>query len=412
MDNLEAVLARSRTSKRHYALILLVVLLFGGLFYTGYRPWKARQNRLLASSVREPALVVSAVKPVRAEGPLDLTLPAELAAVVETPIYARADGYIKTRSADIGDRVKAGQLLAEIDTPELDEQLSQSRYRYNQFMAASGATKAALVKAKADLALADVNLKRTEKLVKEGILATQEYDEKKAIYDVRAAEVSAAEANVKAAEEGKRSVNSDIERLLRASEFKRVNAPFDGVITSRSGEVGNLINAAAIASGRELFRLSNSQTLKALIHVPQTNAPSIRIGMPATITVAEFAGRKFTARVTRTASAIETSTRTLPVEVQLDNTSGALLPGMFAQVSLAVARTGPALTIRGDTAVVRADGTYVAVAESDGRVRFQKLTIGRDLGSHIEVIEGLRGDERLIVNPNDDIRDGVKVTAK
>lgn len=409
MDNLDQVLARSRTGKRHYAMIVVLVLLFAGLFYTGYRPWKQRQDRLLASSLREPAVVVSIAKPTRARGPVDLVLPAALASLTETAIYAHADGYIKTRKVDIGDKVTAGQVLLEIDTPELDEQLRQSRYRYDQFMAASGATKAALVKAKADQALAEVTLRRTEKLVSEGILSKQEFDDKKAVYDVRAAEVAAADANVKAAEEGKRSVNSDIERLLRLSEFKVVKAPIDGVITARNCEVGILVNANG---SRELFRLADPRTLKAVIHVPQPNSTSVHVGMPAAVTVAEFAGRTFAGKVSRTANALEPQTRTLPVEVQIDNRSETLLPGMFSDVKLAVERKGSSLLIPGDTPVARSDGTFVAVVGTDSTVQLRKVTVGRDLGSQIEVVDGLRGDEALVVNPGDDIRDGVRVTVR
>jgi len=200
-------------------------------------------------------------------------LPGALAPVTESQVYARSEGYIKSRLVDIGDRVKAGQLLVEIDTPELGEQLRQSHYRYDQFMAQSGATKAALVLAQANLRLAEVTLQRTEKLVKEGILSKQEYDNQKAVYDVRAAETASAEANLKAADEGKRSVNSDVERLIFLTKFQKVTAPFDGIVTSRTCEVGNLITAAAVASGRELFRIADPASLRVMINVPQPNVP-------------------------------------------------------------------------------------------------------------------------------------------
>lgn len=409
MDNPGLVMASARTSKRHYAMLLLLAVLFAGLFYTGYRPWKERQNRLFASTKVDPELVVGVAKVTRSAAAVDLILPAALSAVRESPIYARAEGYIKTRKVDIGDRVKAGQLLVEIDTPELDEQLRQARYRYNQFKAQSGATQASLVQAKANLELANVTLRRTEKLVQEGVFSKQEYDNQKAVYDVRAAEVASAQANVEAAEEGKKAVNSDIERLTSSTTFQKVTAPFDGIITSRTCEVGNLINATS-ANGRELFRIADPKELRALVNVPQPNSPSVTAGMRAEITVPEYPGRIFAGRVTRTALALDASSRTMLTQVGVESPAGVLMPGMFVDVKLVLQRTDSPLTIPGDTAVLRPDGTYAAAAvDASGTVHFRKLIVGRDLGSQVEILSGLTGDERLVVNPTDDIKEGVHV---
>lgn len=412
MDNPQHVLQHARTTKRHYFAIILFVCVFAGLFWVGYRPWKERQTRIVAAAEHPETPTVNVVKVGRATPTSEIILPGALAAVTESSVYARAEGYIKTRNADIGDRVKAGQLLVEIDTPELDEQLRQARYRYNQFMAQSGATKAALTLAQANLRLAQVTLQRTEQLVKEGVFSRQEYDDKKAVYDVRAAEVAAAEANVKAAEEGKRSVNSDVERLVFTTRFQKVVAPFDGIITARNCEVGNLITAAAVASGRELFRLADPRELRVMINVPQPNAPTLRTGQAAELSIAEFPGRKFAGSIVRTANALDPASRTLLTEVKVDNRAGVLLPGMFGDVKLKVGRSAAPFLIPGDTPVVRADGTFVAVVQPGGRVHFQKLTIGRDLGNEIEVIDGLTGDELIVVNPGDDVREGAIVQTR
>ncbi|MBI3210539.1 MAG: efflux RND transporter periplasmic adaptor subunit, partial [Candidatus Solibacter usitatus] len=317
--------------------------------------------------------------------------------------------YIKSRLVDIGDRVKEGQLLVEIDTPELDEQLRQTRYRYSQFLAQSGATKAALVLAEANLKLAGVTLKRTEKLVAEGVFSRQELDDKKALYDVRAAEVASADANVKAAEEGKRAVNSDVERLLSLTRYQRVTAPFHGIITSRTCEVGNLISAASVSSGRELFRVADPQELSVMVNVPQPDASSIRLGMPAELLVAEFPGRRFLGKVDRTANALDANSRTMLTKIKIDNRDGALLPGMFGEVKLQAARSNVPLLIRGDTPIVRAGGVFVATVDDGGIVHFRKIKVARDLGSEVEVVEGLSGGELLIVNPSDEVREGAAV---
>lgn len=411
MDNAEKVLAGTRTSKRHYILVLIAALVFGGLFYTGYKPWRARQNRLFASSEKpSEKIIVSTVKAERGAATSELIFTGALFASTETTVYARSEGYIKLRAVDLGDRVKAGQLLAEIDTPELDEQLRQSRYRYDQFKAQSGATQAAARLAQANLNLAQVQFDRTSKLVKEGIFSKSELDEKQATLDVRKAETAAAQANVEAAEEGKRAVNSDIERNLRLTAFKRITAPFDGVITARNCEVGNLITASAVAAGRDLFRLADSRFLEFIINVPQNDAPAMKIGVQASLVLPEYPNRKWIGHIDHTAQALDPASRTMLTRVRIDNQDGKLMPGMFGELHIQANRTLAPVLIPGDTPVVRSQGTFVAVVGDDNVVHFRLLTTGRDLGSQIEVLGGLEGGERLVVNPSDEIQEGAKVT--
>ncbi len=410
MDNAEKLLSQPRTSKRHFVMLLVVALLFGGLFYTGYHPWKDRQNRLLASTTKPIEIVVSTVKAVRASATSELVFTGALSAALESTIYARAEGYVKQRMVDLGDRVKTGQLLAEIDSPELDEQLRQSRYRYDQFKAQSGATLAALRLAQANLNLGQVQYDRTEKLVKEGIVSKSELDEKRATRDVRSAETAAAQANVEAAEEGKRAVNSEIERFLRLTAFKRVVAPFDGVITARNCEVGNLITAAALAAGRDLFRLADAREMIFNVSVPQNDSAAMRQGTQAFLTLPEFPGKTWPGRILFTARALDQGSRTMLTQVHIQNHDGLLLPGMFGEVHMQATRTSIPVLIPGDTPVVRSEGTFVATLDKSNVVRFKKLIVGRDLGGQIEILGGLEGGERLVVNPSDEIQEGVKVT--
>lgn len=409
MDHLEKVLANSRTSKRHYAMVVIVVVVFAGLFYAGYRPWKARQNRLFASTAPSRELLVSTVKATLASPTIELTFSGAVSSNTETPIYARAEGYVRARKADIGDKVKAGQVLAEIDTPELDELLRQSQYRYNQFKASSGSTMANFRLAQANMKLAEIVLGRTEKLVKEGVLSNADLDDKQAQRDVRSAELASAQAAVESAEEGKKAVNSEIERFRALSVFKKIVAPFDGVITARTCEVGNLITTASLASGREMFRLADPNDLRFVVNVPQPSAPSVRVGTSANLSLPESPGKVWPGKVVRTAQALDPVGRTLMTEIKLDNRQGGLMPGLFGEVKMRVDRPVPPVMIPGDTPVVRSDGTYVAIVTPENTIHFQKLVVGRDLGSMMEIYGGLSGGERLVVNPSDEVREGVHV---
>jgi RND family efflux transporter MFP subunit len=393
-------------------MAVLILLALAGLSWTGYKPWKERQNRLFASTKaeveREP--VVTVVMASRAPSTTDLVLPSAISAVLETPVYARAEGYITKLYVDIGDKVKEGQVLLDVDTPDLDEQLRQNRHRYNQFKASSGSTMAALVQSKASLKLAEVVLNRTKKLVAQGIMAQQDLDDKQAAYDVAFAATASAQAAVESAEEGKKAVNSDIERLIYQTQYKKVVAPFTGVITVRNCAVGNLVSGTAAANtGAGLYRIADPRVLRVFIAVPQTNAPSVQVGMGADLELAEFPGRLFHGTVARTASSIDPAARTLRTEVRIENKDWTILPGMYGNVHLKVPNPNTAWIVPGDTTLARPDGTYVAVVEPNMRIRLQKLNVSRDMGRELEVIQGLRGDERLVVNPSDDIREGVEV---
>jgi RND family efflux transporter MFP subunit len=411
MDNPTEVLNQGRTGKRHYVAAVLLLLLIGALLWVGYRPWRKREDALLAAAKEDSgrAAAVTAVRATRTTGTQPLELPGTISAIAETSIYARAEGYVKARYVDIGDHLRTGQLMAEIDTPELDEQLRQAKAQLAQTIATAGQSRASLVQAQANLRLADIENQRTQKLVKEGVFAVQQADTTQAAYDARMADVDAARAAVHAAEESTHAAQAEVARLTELMRLKRVTAPFAGVITSRTCDVGTLVNASSLSAAREMYRLADISTVRILINVPEPNAPSIAAGQPSQISPQAFPGRTFAGRVARTANALDAANRTLLTEIHVPNPDGKLLPGMYAQVKLLAAQGGAVVLIPGDTITVRSDGTYVVTVDASSTAHFRKVGIGRDYGSRIEVSSGLSGSEVLVVNPGDSIREGVKV---
>jgi RND family efflux transporter MFP subunit len=392
---------------------LAAVLVLMALFAKGYLPRVHRQAELVAA-VRElssarPRVSVAAVRPSPATS--EMVLPGDIQAIDETPVYARADGYLRRRLVDIGDRVSAAQLLAEIETPELDQQIRQARATLDQLRAALLQARASLAQARANLQLAEVTLKRWKALVQQGVLSAQVGDEKQSAYEARQADVSAGEANVKAAEANIQAGEANLQRLLELKAFQRVSAPFAGVITARNVDTGTLISAGSSTSNRPLYRLAQIATLRIWVDVPQTFVPSIQPGQAAQVMVQEFPGRTFPGKVVRTANALDEKAHTLRTEVQVDNRDSALLPGMYSQVRFVLARAHPLWRVPAEALVIRPDGVYVAAVRGDATVHYQKLTLGRDYGTEVEVPTGLRGDERVVLNPADDLQEGMAVEA-
>lgn len=397
-------------SPRALGLFLLLAVLAGVAFYVGYSP---RKNRLQileaeAKTLSEDRLPVTVAK-VKLSPPIrELTLPGNVSAIGETPIYARAEGYIKTRRVDIGDYVKKGDVLVEIDSPELDQQVRNAKARLEQLRAAAGQVRAAIEQAKATAKLSEINFKRSQQLVAEGIMPKADLDEKTAIYDARRADVLAQEANLKAAEESIRAQGAEVARLEELLGFKRVTAPWDGIITQRNCAVGNLITPSAIASGRDLFRLSDISRLRVFVSTPQSNIGDIRNGQKATVKVPEL-GQVFVGSVIRMANALENQSRTMLTEVNVVNRNNTLLPGMYTQVTLETNATRRAVLIPGDTIVTRSEGIFVALVGPGNKVRFQKVETGRDYGAEVEALSGVNEGDSLIVNPSDDVKNGIVV---
>jgi multidrug efflux pump subunit AcrA (membrane-fusion protein) len=404
-----------------WSIFLGTAVLIVVAFFAGYLPLQKRTALILgeAQDNQQALPRIDVIEVGRSSGQSVLKLPGNIQAVTEAPILARADGYIEHRMVDIGDRVKAGQTLAEIDAPELDQQVLQAKASLQQAQAAVQQAQAALEQAlandeqgKSNLELARVTAQRWSRLTEQGIVSRQDNDQYQAQYQSQTAGVQALEkaiaaqrSNVAAAKANVASAEANVARLDDMQRYRVVKAPFDGVITLRNVDVGALVNAGSTL----LFRIAQTNTLRTYINVPQTNASSIRVGQPARLNVSNLPERFFTGRVARTANSLDPNSRTMLVEIEVPNATGALLPGMYAEVDLSNTREDPPLLVPGDALIVRADGTQVAVVRPDDTVHLQKIQLGRDYGDRLEVLSGLHPGDRIIANPGDTAREGVKI---
>jgi RND family efflux transporter MFP subunit len=387
-------------------LLLLVALAVAG-YFLGYAPRQHREQVLAAESraSSRDLLEVNVAEVKRSLGQTNLVLPGSIEAVTEAPVLARASGYIRKRLVDIGDRVAAGQVLAEIEAPEIEQQILQAKAQDDQAASAIQQAQANLVQGQANLQLAEVTKDRWQKLFDKGVVSRQENDTYRAQWAAQQANVDSLGKAIASARSNLGAAQANLARLNDLQSYQTVRAPFAGVITLRNVDVGALVTEGATL----LYRIAQTDRLRTYLNVPQADADSIRPGQTATLVIPDLAGRKFPAVVTRSANALDPSSRTLLVEVQASNSAGLLLPGMYAQVDLAVPRKEPPLAIPGDTLVVRDNVTQVAVVSSDGTVHFQRIQLGRDLGDRLEVLSGLEQGQLLAVNPSDSVREGVKV---
>ena len=322
---------------------------------------------------------VAVVHPVAEKPDEELVLPASLQAYEESPIFARTNGYLLRWYKDIGSRVTKGELLAEIDTPEIDQELSQSRAARQQIAA--------------QVDLAKISADRWENLRKTDSVSQQEADSQTSAYQQAKANLAAADANV--------------HRLQDLESFKRVYAPFSGVLIKRNVDPGALINAGS--AGVELFIIARVDPLRVFTNVPQAYSPAIRNGMPAYITLQEITGQKFTGTVARTADAIDPSTRTLLTEVDVPNKDGRLLRGSFGEVHFSAKINATKVTVPVNAMLFRQEGSRLAVVGADNKVQLRPITIGRDYGTTLEILGGVSVDDRVIINPADSLQDGQTV---
>jgi RND family efflux transporter MFP subunit len=358
------------------ALMVVLMLLAGGALRTLLsNADNARQlNEITARNARQ---YVNIVYPVPARDAGHVVLPGTLRGYVESPIYARASGYLLHWYVDIGAHVQAGQLLAELDTPEIDQELAQAVAQRQQ--------------AVSTLALAKTSFDRAQQLRLRDAVAQQELDDRQGAYNQDVANLSAAEANVR--------------RLTQLESFKRVVAPFAGVVTQRNIDIGDLINAGNGGVGRALFTLAQADPLRVYVQVPQAYAQQVSAGNHVRVTQAELPGRVFDGTVTHTAEAIDVTTRSLQVEVTLPNHDGVLLPGAYVQVALPMAAAGR-LTVPGNTLLFRAEGPCIAVVDPNGIAHLRAVKIVRDLGQTLEIDGGISTGDRIVLNPSDSLADG------
>jgi len=357
--------------------VMLLLLLVAGGFTMLER--MSHERALAKETEIETVPTVAVVNPVSEKPDEDLVLPGSLLAYEESPIYARTSGYLVRWYKDIGSRITKGELLAKIDTPEVDQELNQTR-----------ATRLQIV---AQMELAKISADRWEALRKTDSVSAQEADQQTSGYKQAQANLAAADANVR--------------RLEQLEGFKEVYAPFSGVLTRRNVDPGALINAGA--AGRELFDLARVDPLRVYTSVPQAYAPYIKVGAKTPVTLQEFPGQKFYGIIVRTAEAIDPVTRTLLTEVDVPNKDGRLLPGSFGVVHFAVGSNVNKVTIPVNTMLFRAQGAQVAVVGSDGKVRLRPINIGRDYGTTLEILGGVSATDKIVVNPADSLEDGQQV---
>jgi len=373
----------STRSRRRLGLRWIVagvlIGVFAAAFVLGIKPRLEASAALKKETQALNIPTVSVIRPKPGDASEELVLPGNVQAYIDTPIYARTNGYLRHWYADIGAHVKAGQLLAEIDTPEVNDQLQQAR--------------ADLANAKASYELAASTAERWNGLLASNSVSRQETEEKLADTQVKKAVLDAAAFNVS--------------RLEKLQSFAKIYAPFGGVITARNTDVGALIDAGS--AGRELFHLAATDRMRVYVSVPQLYSRDAVRGTPAELTLTEFPDKRFKGTLVRTASSIDAASRTLLTEVEVDNPTGELLPGAYAQVHLKLKSTNERLVLPVNALLFRSEGTQVAVVGPDQRVALLKVVVGRDFGTSLEIVSGLKGDEAVILNPSDSIVAGMQV---
>jgi RND family efflux transporter MFP subunit len=396
-------------------LVVLGVLLVAGV--TAGVLKRQTHDRALASNAedeagRAPIVNVGHVRQSGAKSTIEL--PGDLVARVETPMYARVDGYLKSRPVEIGDRVKKGDLLVEIDTPDLDAQIAMSQATLAQSKATLEQLNAALAVAKSNAKLADLTAERYKLLLAKDAIAKQDYDDRAAQAEVMQANVKHAEENIHAAQSTIAANAANVRRMQELKVYTKLLAPFDGVITYRSdrSDPGTLISAGNTTQSRELIKVSQIDTLRIFVNVPQSYSTLIHDGQTADLVVDEFPGRTFPARVRGTTNAVDPATRSLLAVLIVNNPKGELLPGMYAKVRFALPHMVSVMMLPADALVLKTDGPQAAVVGADHKVHFHKLVLGRDFGAELEVNSGLEEGDAVVLNPTDAIREGVTVETK
>jgi RND family efflux transporter MFP subunit len=343
-----------------------------------------------------------------------IELPGDLVARVETPLFARVDGYLKLRPVDIGDHVKKGDLLIEIETPDLDAQIAQGEATLAQSKATLAQLKAAMAVAKSNAKLAATTAERYRILLKQESVAQQDYDNYAAAAEVAEANINQAQENIHAEEATITANAASVQRMKELKIYAKLIAPYDGVITFRSAQSdpGTLITSGNTTASRELIRVSEISTIRIFVNVPQSYSTLIHAGQTADLTVDEFPGRTFSATVRGTTNSVDPASRSLLAVLLVDNPKGELLPGMYAKVRFALPKMVSVTMLPADALVLKTDGPHAAVVGADHKVHFHKLVLGRDFGAELEVNSGLNEGDAVILNPTDAIREGVVVETK
>jgi multidrug efflux pump subunit AcrA (membrane-fusion protein) len=441
------MLGSGSSPKRLIIAVLALVTLAAMALLGGYLPRRitSRQLDSAAAKLRNTPPVVNAAKVTRAPKVTEVSFPGSITPITEAYIYARATGYLKRRYVDIGDRVSAGQLLGEIDAPDLDLQVSQARAALSQAEGQLGQAEATLQQLIATRDLADLTSQRYQALTKTGAVSRQAGDTQLTAAKTAEANVTAGEKSVVAARDFVRASEATVDRLVTLQGYEKVTSPFAGIVTARNVDIGALIsttgstqgpnrpNQAApsdVPSSGEIFRVAQIGKLRVLVSLPQSEASGIHVGQPATVSVDQIPNRLFPGKISRTSSALDAASRTLLTEVEVANPTGVLLPGMYTTVRFATTREIPPFLVPDASLVVEASGTTLAVlqplsqpdlgkAASEGMdqpvlarsriVHFQKVEPGRDYGTTLEILNGLDDGEYVVVNPGDAVKEGAIV---
>jgi len=373
----------ARSGKR-LLWFLLIPAVLGASSLLATRDRQKATQQLGTTTKSLEVQTVNVIHPQRGKSSSDLTLPGMIQAFSQSPIYARVDGYVRTWHVDIGAHVTKGQLLAEIDAPEVDQQLNQAR--------------AMLSQAETSLALAKVTAPRYQELIKTNSVSQQEVDQNNQ-------NLAAQQANVQAA-------TAAVSRLEQMQGFEKIVAPFDGVITQRKTDFGDLVNAGNAGIGRELFQISQYNIVRVFVTVPEEFSKQVRSGTKASMDLAELPNRRFAAAVTRTTEAIDTNSRTLTVELDVPNPSGELLPGAYANVHFQLPLNVVPLVLPASTILFQADGPQVGVVNSQDHLELRKVTLGHDFGDTIEIVSGVRQTDAVVANPPDSLTNGMHVAVQ
>jgi RND family efflux transporter MFP subunit len=368
-------------SKRGGLWAIVALLIVAAIVVAGIVP-RRRARAALRTETNDLAVpTVSVIHPKLGSPLSEITLPGNIQAFTDSPIYARTNGYLKKWYVDIGARVTAGQLLADIETPEVDQQLDQARADLNT--------------AQANYNLSEITSVRYQDLLKTDSVSKQDVDNANGDFAAKRAMVASAQYNVK--------------RLEELQSFEKIYAPFDGVITARNTDVGHLINSGAGGPATELFHIAAIRTMRVYINLPQQYSQAAKPGITADLTLQEFPGRRFQGKLVRTADAIDVASRTLLVEVDVDNPLGEVLPGAYTEVHLKIPSGAPALILPVSSLIFRSDGLQVGIVQGGNHAALTKITLGRDMGSEVEIVSGLTADDSVITNPPDSLITGETV---
>jgi HlyD family secretion protein len=394
-------------SKRIFVIVFLIVA--GVLVYGAYGHWQT--NAAAAATQQDAIDFVPSVRTTTTKllnDPIETTLPGQTDAFDRANIFARATGYIAERMVDIGSTVKKGDILARIASPDLDRQYDQAVAQLGQVQAALSQAQAQVALSQANLKLGNANYARSDDLVKKGFDTYQNHDSQQANVSTQQANVEAAVAGVKVAQANIDAQQATVNRLRTLAEFESVRAPFDGVITVRNIDVGDLVNADT-GGGTPMFTMVRDDILRVSVSVPQSLAIAVRDGLDAKIQVFELPGRSFAGKVARSSGALLSSSRTLAVEVDVNNASHVLRAGLFVNVTFEIPREHPNVVVPAEALIFNQQGLRVAVLNPDKSIHMQPVTVYRDSGATIELSDGLHGGESIVLSPPSSLQDGGKV---